>query len=93
MNNLYDSFYIDEPVSRWEQSTSWSDYFYLLYTDASVYIEENFSSDQIKEATIYLLDSFSIKISVSCCCLFLCLPSMLNYSSLAIALVAYAHRD
>lgn len=68
MNNLsrYTFLFQDtETISRWEQSTSWSEYFSLLWMDFSVSWQEMMDRLQCKEHMLYFLDHFSISISVS----------------------------
>lgn len=69
--NQYSSLYQQENVSRWEQSTSWCEYFSLLWMDFTYYVEESFDFVRIQEQISYVLDNFSISISVRSfvCCL------------------------
>lgn len=62
--NQYSSLYQQETVSRWEQSTSWCEYFSLLWMDFTYYWEESFDFGRIQERIAYVLDHFSISISV-----------------------------
>lgn len=62
--NQYSALYQQETVSRWEQSTSWGEYFSLLWMDFTYYWEESFDFGRIQERISYVLDHFSISISV-----------------------------
>lgn len=66
MSQRYQSIRFSDETSRWQQSTSWGDYFTLLWMDFRSLVADELDCNLLKERMIYFLENFHVKITVSC---------------------------